>query len=132
MSNQYYLDGPLLWTDRGAFQANCNSALERNAILYVDVMPRNYMVASDNLTDAELEIIKSVNKRFDILDSWESSKLRNLTLTQLNTEITTRQNAINACTTLAQAKIELLNLLTDEAKAWRIILWLLKREMNQI
>lgn len=87
---------------------------------------------TDNFSADEEKQVRDIIAKRALLDSWEASKLRNLTLDQLNNEITTRQAEINAVTNLTQAKTAMLNLLTDEAKAWRIILWLLKREQEEL
>ena len=127
--NLYWIGEEVKWRSLTAFRDRCNQQLGRNAILSVG---SDGYIAGVDLTDAELTTIQRVNVRVDRLDEWESSKLRNLTLDQINTEVTTRQNEINAATNLAQAKTAMLNLLADDAKAWRIILWLLKREMNEL
>lgn len=87
---------------------------------------------ADNFTANEEKQLKDIIAKRDTLDSKEQSKLRNLMWTQLENEITARQNEINAVTNLAQAKTAMLNLLADEAKAWRIVLWLMKREMQEL
>jgi hypothetical protein len=65
------------------------------------------------------------------LDECEPSKLRNLTFEQLNNEIASLGAEIDAAQNLNEAKAVLKSLLVDDAKAWRVILWLLKREMNE-
>jgi hypothetical protein len=87
---------------------------------------------ADDFTVEEEKGFRDILAKRDNLDAWESSKFRNLTLAQVNNEITARQTEINVATNLAQAKTAMLNLLQDDAKAWRIVLWLMKREMNEL
>jgi hypothetical protein len=129
----YDLDDRVQWKNMAAFRDKCNQLLGRSAVITGDaVQLADNQILGNDLTPTELSILNTVNKRFEVLDSWEQSKLRNLTLDQINNEITARQNEINAATNLTQAKTAMLNLLTDDAKAWQIILWLLKREMNEL
>lgn len=127
VEKEYWLGEPIPW--KSGFVEACNNALGRTAVV---TYGSDGVISGFDLTSGDLAKIREVNRRYDVLDSKEQSKLRNLTWTQLENEITARQNEINAVTNLAQAKTAMLNLLADEAKAWRIVLWLMKREMNEL
>lgn len=90
------------------------------------------IITMDDFTPSELGIVEDICRSFETLDSWESSKFRNLTLTQINNEVASLDAEIDAAGNLATAKVVLKKILVDNAKVWRIILWLLKREMNQL
>jgi hypothetical protein len=71
-----------------------------------------------------------LREQFNILDAWESSKLRNLTIQQINDRVATVQAQIDAVTNVATAKTALNSMHADMQKMARVIIWLLKREMN--
>jgi len=87
---------------------------------------------SDDFTDSESQRLLDIVDRRDMLDSWEPSKLRNLTIQQINDRIATVQNQIDAVTNVATAKTTLNSMYADMQKMARIIIWLLKREMNEL
>jgi hypothetical protein len=87
---------------------------------------------TDTFTDAELQQAQDAVRDLDRLDSWESSKLRNLTITDINNRIATVQTQIDAVTNVATAKTALNSMYADMQKMARVIIWLLKREMDQI
>ena len=82
-------------------------------------------------TLSEIQEIKDSALRFDFLDSWEPSKLRNLTIQDINSRIATVQAQIDAVTNVAAAKTALNSMHADMQKMARIIIWLLKREMGE-
>lgn len=125
----YDIGEPIRWGDLCLFRDTCNQTLGRVAVVSVG---SDGIISAVDLTAQELLVVQNVNRRFHVLDSWESSKLRNLTLNQLNNEIASLDAEIDAAGNLAAAKVVLKKILADDAKAWRIILWLLKREMNHL
>jgi hypothetical protein len=92
--------------------------------------PPLLMVTNADLTAGELQSLKEAAKKLDILDTYDASKLRNLTITDINNRIATVQSQIDAVTNVATAKTALNSMYADMQKMARIILWLLKREMN--
>ena len=127
VEHQHWLNEPISW--KGGFIEACNQALGRNAVV---AYGSDGLVSGNDLTPAEIAIIKDINKRFSTLDSWEPSKLRNLTIQQINDRIATVQGQIDAVTNVATAKTALNSMYADMQKMARIIIWLLKREMNEL
>ena len=94
----------------------CNLVLGRLAV--EKVLDDGTVLAVDNLTSAEVKKIWEINRGLHILDGWEPSGLRNLTLTQV-------QTAVNNISDLSSAKAVIMKLA-------EVVLWLLKREMNEV
>jgi hypothetical protein len=65
-----------------------------------------------------INYMREGGKTFTILDTYEPSKLRNLTLAQVNT-------TVDNISDLASAKVIV-------KKLAQVVLWLLKKEMNQL
>jgi hypothetical protein len=129
MTTQAKLGEYLLWKDSQAFIVRVNSLLGRTAIIRADP---DGALEGTNVTSDELVTMRQVNHNYDMLDSWEPSKLRDLTLQQINNRIATVQAQIDAVTNAATAKTALDSMYADMQKMARIIIWLLKREMNEL
>jgi hypothetical protein len=124
---EYQLEGPIQWRGLSEFVQQCNLALGRNAVISAG---RDGLINAIDLSDSDLVTLGLVNKRLNVLDSWESSKLRNLTIQDINNRIATVQTQIDAVTNVATAKTALNSMYADMQKMARVIIWLLKREMN--
>ena len=96
------------------FVLRCNSALGRTGLVTAG---SDGLISAVDLTPEELETIKRVNKAFDKLDSWEPTRLRDLTLAQVEAKVDSISN-------LTEAKAVIKTMA-------RILLWLLKREMGE-
>jgi len=132
VESRYWFDEPIRWKSIGSFVQRCNEVLGRNALITGGNEGSVSYLDGYDLTSAELATIKDVNRRFDVLDSWETSKLRNLTITDVENWIATVQAQINAISDLKTAKTALNSTYTITKIMARIIIWLLKREMQEI
>ena len=94
--------------------------------------PSPVLYTTDVFTDAEMQTVYDIIRRFDKLDDWEPSKLRNLTIQQINDRIATVQAQIDAVSNVATAKTALNSMYADMQKMARIILWQLRREMGEL
>jgi hypothetical protein len=113
----------------GRFIDKCNQAIGRPAVTTCGGDGRVWGI---DLTDNDLIKIHEINKALDVVDSWESSKLRNLTIQQINDRIAIVQTQIDAVTNVATAKTALNSMYADMQKMARIIIWLLKREQGEL
>ena len=125
---EYSLGEPINWKESN-FVALCNQVLGRNAVV---MYSGDGTISGYDLTEAELSKIRDLVHRFNTLDSWESSKLRNLTIEDINNRIAQVQAQIDAVSNVATAKTALNSMYADMQKMARIIIWLLKREMNEL
>jgi len=130
MTMIYMLGEAVAWKDRISFVAACNSHLARQVVSSAD--PDGVIRAFSELSESDLRVIRNVNHNFHTLDSWESSKLRNLTIQQINDRIDTVQAQIDAVTNVATAKTALNSMYADMQKMAQIIIWQLKREMGEL
>jgi len=67
-----------------------------------------------------------------VLDAWEASKFRSLSIQDIEGWLATVQTQIDAVTNLATAKTALNSMYADMQKMAKVIIWLLKREMGEI
>jgi hypothetical protein len=129
---EYFICGPPEWRLNAKADpvALCNQVLGRQAV--VKVLDGGSVLAVDDLTPNEIKTIVDINFDRHKLDQWESSKLRSLTIEQINNRIATVQAQIDAVTNIATAKTALNSMYADMQKMARIILWLLKRETGEL
>jgi len=108
----------------------CNQVLGRLAV--EKVLDDGTILAVDNLTSAEVKKIWEINRGLHVLDAWEPSKFRNLTMTDVEKRIAAVRAQIDAISDLNPAKTALNSMYADMQKMARVIIWLLKREMQEI
>jgi len=99
---------------------------------FIDFEHPSILNVADDFTLNEEQEAKEIVAHLNDLDGWESSKLRNLTIQQINDRIATVQAQIDAVSNVATAKTALNSMYADMQKMARIIIWLLKREMNEL
>lgn len=112
--NAFYL-GEQITGDLTDFMNRANAKLGREAVQSVG---SDGFITGFNITEDEMRILREVNHKIDMLDSIDPAKLRKLTIAQLNAQI-------DALTSLADTKTVL--------KVYgRVLLWLVKREINEL